>query len=153
MHVTPPVTLVCGPAGSGKTTYVQNHMQAGDLVLDFDTLVSALMGGQGNHRSAPEELLPFAWRARKSVLKELQKPSLLRHAWVITGLPVRVERDEFVDKFGASIVVLETDADVCLRRILKDVRRGEDTPWEGIVREWWRRYEPRVGDIVLKEHS
>ena len=39
-----PVTVVCGPPGSGKSTHVDGHKQPGDLVVDIDALYVALTG-------------------------------------------------------------------------------------------------------------
>ena len=30
------IQIVCGPSGAGKTTWVRNEMQRGDLVMDMD---------------------------------------------------------------------------------------------------------------------
>ena len=37
-----PVHLVCGAPGSGKTTFVKQHMQGGDLAIDLDDIRDAL---------------------------------------------------------------------------------------------------------------
>lgn len=43
------VHIICGPPGSGKTTFVQKHMQPGDLILDMDAIVAALTGNKSTH--------------------------------------------------------------------------------------------------------
>ena len=36
------ITIVTGPPGSGKTTYVQRHRRPGDLVWDYDALADTI---------------------------------------------------------------------------------------------------------------
>jgi hypothetical protein len=44
--------VITGPPCSGKTTYVRNHAQPGDIVIDFDTLAQAL-GSPVSHDHDP----------------------------------------------------------------------------------------------------
>ena len=142
------VTLVCGAVGSGKTYYVQEHSQRGDLVVDLDLLYMAISGLPMYDR--PTELLPFALVARKAIVRRLMQPSIIQRAWVITSNPTLGRRYEYA-AVGARIVVLEVPADECIRRVQADERRApSDTDWTALIRDWWARYKRRRGDVVIE---
>jgi Restriction endonuclease len=75
------ITIISGLPGVGKTTYVLEHMQPGDLVVDMDALYAALSFRSGE---TPKSLLPFVAAARDAVIQRLQRSSDVRHAWIIT---------------------------------------------------------------------
>lgn len=145
------VTVVCGPPGSGKTTYVQGQRRWGDLVVDFDALMSALSGGLPWY-DGPAALLPFVLSARAAVVERLMQSSELQNAWVIAGLPDAREREQLAAQLGAKVIVLAVPAAECLRRIQKDERRSAAlSAWREIVHRWWQDYRPRAGDMVLDD--
>lgn len=136
-----PVTLVCGPPGSGKTTYVKERMQPGDLVVDMDAIYSALSGLPWYNK--PPELLPFVAAARDAVIERLQRPSNVRHAWVIATAPKKAEREELRRKLQAEVIILDVSAEECKRRIRQDLRRAEQAVgWDLLIDKWWEEYEP-----------
>lgn len=135
-----PTTLVCGPPGSGKTTYVSDRAERGDLIIDMDKLFVAISGQPVYDK--PEALLPFALRARNAAEDRLTLDSEVRHAWVIKGAPEKAQREEMA-KRGADVVVLAVPAEECLERIANDPeRQGLDVPWEQLISDWWTKYEP-----------
>lgn len=145
----PQVVAVCGPPGSGKTRYVHEHKERGDLVLDLDAIVMALSGLPMYDK--PRAILPFAWEARDAVLRRLEQPSDLTRAWIIAGAPRATTREEFTQRLGARVIVLEVAAEECMRRIRQDERRWQAAAeWEDIVAAWWEDYEPRDGDVVMR---
>ena len=52
-----PVTLVCGPPASGKSTWVQNHSKLGDVVVDFDVIRKKVGGAKWSQDGAAQEEL------------------------------------------------------------------------------------------------
>ena len=135
---TTKVTLVCGPPGSGKTTYVLKRFQRSDLIVDFDGLFSALSGLP--FRDKPPELFPFVFAAKEAVLNRLHKGSEVRHAWIIMGGAKREDRNEIVSKYGADLVVLEERAEECERRILESRGEEERDTMRPVIARWWREY-------------
>lgn len=128
------VTLVYGPPCAGKNTYVDRHRAPGDLVLDFDAIVTAL-GGAGGH-DQPEQLRPFAFDCVDAVMRRLATGDhIVERAWVIHTAPTRAERDPF--RRGA-LVALVPDQAVCEDRARRE-RPGE---WLGYIENWYARYEP-----------
>lgn len=142
---TVPVTLVCGPPASGKTTYVRDRARRGDLIVDLDAIFVAITGLDWYVK--PDALLPFAMEARDALLDRLGRPSDIRHAWVIASGAKHADRERLRQRLNANVVVLEVDPAECHRRLLADERRGDRAEqWMEIVRRWWRDYEPAQGE-------
>lgn len=137
------VTLVAGPPGAGKSTYVREHMQPGDLVYDFDELVAALTL-QPLHTGRTD-------RARGVVLavRDLLGGLAARDPgrwWFISSAPGADERDAW-RAAGARVVVVVAPLDVCVARCAARPP-GED--WPAVIGRWWRLYRPQAGDVVVR---
>jgi 5-methylcytosine-specific restriction endonuclease McrA len=143
------VVLVAGPPGSGKAAYLATMFRPGDLIVDVDRLFVALSGLEVYQK--PGALLTFALEARDAVLRRLAKPSSVGRAWITAGAPTAAERERFERTLSAQVLVLETPAAECLRRIAKDPRRGGSVElWAPVVRDWWSTYRRRsTGDTLI----
>lgn len=136
---TVPVTIITGPPGAGKTTYVQKHAQWGDLIIDVDAIYSALSGQPWYDK--PAALLPFVLAARDAVLDQLHTTSELRQAWLITSEADHAELQRLKERYHARLLVLEVDPAECLRRITADDRRaGQAHHWRPLIARWWDTY-------------
>lgn len=107
------VVLVCGPPCAGKTTYVREHMEPGDLVVDYDDIAQRL----GSRRSHGHEYR-FHKRVEGVISRALQGIKDGRHdrAWVVRSLPVEAERAALAAELGADVVVVDAPDDVLLER-------------------------------------
>ena len=130
---TAKVTLVCGPPCAGKTSWVREHAEPGDLVVDWDALAVAL--GSPHSHAHPAALRPFIAEARDAVTARLDRAHNLRAAWIIATAPRQADRERLAP--GADVVLLATPEDECLRRARRD-RRPRDTM--DAIEAWWRTY-------------
>lgn len=138
------VTIVAGPPGAGKTTLVRERARWGDLVVDVDTLYQALSGLPWYEK--PAGLLPFVLEARDAVLARLERPTHVRHAWLITSSGDRAQLRELQERFAAELVVLDTSPNECLKRIMGDERRAKQALlWQDLIARWWSQWQAAVG--------
>lgn len=147
------VTLVIGPPGAGKTTYVRNHMGANDIVLDVDALVSALSGRPWYDR--PQAAWDIALDLRSLLILRLAKPSDVETAWVIASEPDDRKRMELAKQVHArTVLVLPVSAEECIERIRQDERRSNNLGyWYNAVTDWWTRYVQAPIDTVIAMDS
>lgn len=112
--MTADIVLVAGPPCAGKTTYVADHAQPGDLVLDQDVI------GPTAYDRALDQLVA--------------EP---RPAWVIRCLPGPTAREAFAQRIGATrTVLLQPDTEVLIARA---AARPEPARHTAAVRSWLAR--------------
>lgn len=128
-------TLVAGPPCGGKTTYVTEHAQHGEQIVDFDDMLRIKGYGYGEAPSHVVSQVYQDWLRMQQVAP-----------WVIWNAPKRWQRGQFRRNGGRSIVVMASEAE-CLARA-----EAERPPaWQGYIRGWFRAYEPSRshGDLIV----
>ncbi len=85
-----PTNYVIGPPGSGKTSYIAQHRQPNELVLDFDALAYALGSDTPDHHTQPHtrlivELVKQVWFP---LLGHIERQGTAGHTvWIIHAYP------------------------------------------------------------------
>lgn len=135
------ITLICGPPGAGKTSYVKERARHGDLILDLDRIFVALSGLPKYDK--PTNLFHYAMTAYDSIVMALSRESeSYQHSWVITSAARKKKRQQLQSLLNAKMVMLDVDPAECLRRISKDPNRSARLEfWKDIVKNWWDDYE------------
>lgn len=150
-----PLTIVCGPPASGKTSYVHERAGPRDLVICLDEIASKLAGttphGWGR------EWLDEALRRRNQLLGRLSNSSASRwqRAWLIVSEPWAGKRQWWADKLQPeAIIVLETPDETCWQRIAADPeRQRRRSDQSAAVARWWADYERRQSDLVVRPQA
>jgi predicted kinase len=135
------VTLVAGPPCAGKTTWVRQHAQPGDLVLDADNIARRL-GSTDQwqhaqpHRQAAQDVM---WQQMAAV-----RAMPAGTAWVIRAVPDPAERARLAHWLRATtVVVLLPPAPVLMGRA---GRRPHPYRTRQAIRYWASRYRPHPDD-------
>lgn len=143
-----PLTIVCGPPASGKSTYVAQHKREFDLVIDLDE-IAAELSGEPLHGWDRDRWLNAALYRRNDLLGSLSRPSRHRAAWLIVSEPKARHREWWVKTMRPqSLVMLEVPEPQCLANAMRAGDRNINRV-DSIITQWWAHYERRVGDTII----
>lgn len=133
------VYLIWGAPASGKTTYVREHMQEGDMVVDLDMIKQSI--GMVGKTEAWDLLLETAIGIRDYLYDLIDKRKIKTNVWVIAGLPTKQERDAVIKKIRPDdIKFIDATQDKCIEQAIKDVSRVDKERQLDIIRKWFKRY-------------
>lgn len=142
------ITVICGPPGSGKTTYAMRHMTPGCIMWDQDKIQEALTGSP-LHYAVPA-VLDTCLAIREFLFSYIQNDPSVRSVYWIESAPTHARRATLRDTLKATVIVLETPSEVCLQRIANDVNRDHTYDYSNLVADWWRKYQPSSLDVVIR---
>lgn len=126
------ITLVMGPPGAGKTTYVAERAGPSDLVVDYDQLAVAL--GAGSSHGA-DHLHDVTRAARAAVLRSLRRGEAgVGRAWIVSANPNAEQMFPHHD-----LVVVDPGREKVLEQVVSAER---PVGWEALVDRW---YDVRAG--------
>jgi predicted ABC-type ATPase len=108
------LTVVTGPPCSGKTTYVSEHRQPGDVIIDFDALAQAFGADSREYTPAITAVTQYARGAAIKIAITWH----LRGArvWITDCQPSAARRQQYA-RAGAVHVALAVDPAELHRRI------------------------------------
>lgn len=99
------VYLIYGPPLSGKSTFVQQSMRRGDLVVDMDRLYVAV--AMLPDYDKPDALLPNVRGLYDLLLDNIKtRYGRWNNAWVIGGFADRYRHEQVADELGAELVLV-----------------------------------------------
>lgn len=132
-----PLTILCGPPGSGKSTYLRQHAGPNDTIIDLDAIMQRISGLPEHHTSP--RWLGKALDERNRQLRALATDTAHAKAWFIVAAPDPTERRTWARRLGGQVVTLDTPLAECIRRIEADpARRGQTERMIEAAKAWWK---------------
>ena len=126
------LTVVTGPPCSGKTTWVRDHAQAGDVVVDLDQLGLALTVGVEHHAYPPAVRRVAIHARRAAVSAAIAEHHRGASVWVVHSRPTSAQRAMYRRNGGRLVVMAES------MRVLVDRAQAERPAWVLDLLARWR---------------
>lgn len=134
------VYIVYGPPLSGKTSFVRENMERGDLVVDLDIL-SAALSLQPTY-DKPDNLFNNVMGVHNLLLDNIKTRYGKWHdAWIIGGYADKYKRERLAEELGAELIFCDVSQEECMRRLeLDEDRQFRKDEWLGYIDKWFAGY-------------
>lgn len=139
-HTLRQVFIVYGAPLSGKTTYVRNAANEGDLIVDIDNIWECISGC--DRYIKPQRLNSVAFTVRDTLLDCVKyRRGKWDNAYIIGGYPFKGERERLADTLGAREIYIESTRDECLQRLYENKDDERDiAQWEKYIETWFAQH-------------
>lgn len=130
------VYIVYGPPCSGKTTFVQNNAGPNDIIVDMDSIYQMIT--INDRYIKPDRLKMNAFVVRDCLYEQIKyRTGKWENAYVISGLPMAMERQRLEIRLNASSVFIDVDVDTCKARAQERSNAEETIKY---IEEWFSMY-------------
>ncbi len=140
------VYLITGAPLSGKTTFVRERVQEGDLVFDIDDLWQILSGQERYVK--PNSLKTIIFNTRLAIKEQIQKGSGgWRNAYIIESLPLATDRKREAERYKAhnvEIITMEASREECLNRLYAMPNGRDIKAYEEYINNYFDDYTQGV---------
>ena len=131
------VYLVYGSPLSGKSTFVKDNMEAGDLIVDMDSIWECISGC--DRYVKPNRLKSNVFDIRNHLIESIRmRRGKWLTAWLIGGYPLSSERERLCRSLGAREVFINTSKEDCLKRLYESDRDVDE--WKKYIEDWWEKF-------------
>lgn len=133
------VYLVYGAPCSGKSTYVKENMQEGDLIIDVDRIWQCVSGLDMYQK--PARLKGIVFKVRDELLNSVKfRLGKWNNCYVLGGYPLQSERDRMIRELGAREVFIDTSKEECLHRLEASCDGRNKEEWRTYIDDWFKRF-------------
>lgn len=127
--------VVTGPPAAGKSTWIEAHAKATDIVIDLDRIALALAGPGAPHWQHDPVLLKVAHRARFAAIDEAVQHRDTVDVYLIHTQPGAKARAKY-KRYGAKLIVVDPGRDVIMQRV-RDMRHPG---MEAVATRWYNQH-------------
>lgn len=140
-HTGREVYIVYGAPLSGKTTWVKDNANEGDLIIDIDSIWECVSGLPRYQK--PNRLKSVVFKVRDELIDCVKyRLGKWNNCYVIGGYPLQSERERLIKELSAREVFIECTQEECMAR-LENIEDGRDKEeWSKYIADWFARYNP-----------
>lgn len=136
------VYLITGASCSGKTTFVRERIQEGDIVLDIDDIWQMVSGQQRYVK--PNQLKPIVFNIRNEIKDQIAKGAgTWRNAFIIESLPIATDRKREAERYKAhnvELITMEATREECLQRLYSNPQGRNIKAYEEYINDYYDSY-------------
>lgn len=133
------VFIVYGSPLSGKSSYVNDVMLQGDLLLDIDKIWMAISNQPLYIK--PKELTSNVFAIRDLILQQIKhRQGKWQNAYIVGGYPLSAERNRLANTLGARLIHIDTDKETCLSRLIACEDKRDKEQWKKFIEDWWEKF-------------
>lgn len=132
------VYLVYGAPLSGKSTYVAEIAERGDLIIDMDNIWQCI-SGQPRYIKPPS-LNDIAFGVRDALLESVKyRRGRWVNCYIVGGFPLISERERLCKELGAKPIYVEATEAECLARLEACDDGREKNEWKKYIKAWFEK--------------
>ncbi|WP_326808168.1 ATP-binding protein [Streptomyces sp. NBC_01775] len=133
--------VVTGPPAAGKSSWIEAHAKAEDIVIDLDRITFALTGPGAPAWSQHPLHLRVAHRARYAAIDEACQHLGKLDVYLIHSMPTAKHRARY-KRLDARIITVDPGRDIVMQRI----KAMRSPAMERVASRWYnqRRAQPRA---------
>jgi predicted kinase/DNA-directed RNA polymerase subunit RPC12/RpoP len=136
------VYLITGASCSGKTTFVRERVQEGDIVLDIDDIWETISGMPRYVK--PNQLKPIVFNIRNTLKEQIAKGvGTWRNAFIIESLPIATDRKREAERYKAhnvELITMEATREECLQRLYSRPDGRNIKAYEEYINDYYDNY-------------
>jgi hypothetical protein len=140
--------VITGPPTAGKSSWVQAHAKARDIVIDLDLMALAMAGPGADHHAHDDVLLRVVHRARFAAIREAEQHLDTHDVYLINTLPSSKAMAQY-KRLKARIVTVDPGRDVVMQRI-EDMRQPG---MRAVATRWYRQHRAGATRTAMPQHS
>ena len=134
------VYIIVGASCSGKSTFVRERVQEGDIVLDIDDIWQAI-SGQPRYVK-PNSLKQVVFNLRNQIKEQIKiGAGTWRNAYIIESkLYTPKDRKDEAEKYkqhNVEVIIMEASREECLNRLYNNPNGRNIKAYEGFINEYF----------------
>lgn len=134
------IIIVYGAPASGKSTYVNEHAEEGDVIVDLDNIQRSFQICRKSE--GKKELLEHALYIRDYLYKMLEQQRIpVKTAWIVAGLPDSFERQALAKRLNAELIFMGVSKEECIRRAISDNSRENKELQVDMIEKYFANFE------------
>lgn len=133
------VFVVYGAPLSGKTSYVRQVREQGDLIVDIDSIWQCISGCEPYVK--PERLKSNVFGIRDELLEQIKfRRGKWNTAYVVGGYPLSGERERLIARLGAREIFIDTSREECIERLKRCCDGRSVGEWTKFIDSWFEKF-------------